>query len=94
MKYFEKEFNIVVLLGGMLKMIIQAMCWVTSSKVAIFNVKHKSGKIIGLAHPARVPTSTPIYRGKCACGQKISIFEFCLKPYHVSTHLKAHVANC
>ena len=49
---------------------VQAMCWVTSSKVAISNVKHKSGKIIELAHPARVPTPTPIYRGKCACGQK------------------------
>ena len=58
------------MLGGMLKMKIQAMCLVTSSKVAISNVKHKSGKIIGLAHPVRVPTSTPIYSGKCARGQK------------------------
>ena len=54
----------------MLKMKIQAMCWVTSSKVAISNVKHKAGKTIGLAYPARVPTSTPIYSGKCARGQK------------------------
>ena len=60
------------LLGGMLKMKIQTMCWVTSSKVAISNVKHKSDKIIGLAHPARVPTPNPIYRGKCAHGQKFN----------------------
>ena len=46
----------------MLKMKIQAMCWVTSSKVATSNVKHKSGRIIGLAHPARVPAPTPIYK--------------------------------
>ena len=46
---------------------IQTMCWVTSLKVAISNVKHK---IFGLAHPARVPTPNPIYRGKCAHGQK------------------------
>ena len=58
------------LLVGMLKMKIQAMCWVNSLKVAISKVKHKSGKIIGLAHPARVPTPTPIYWGKCARGQK------------------------
>ena len=47
---------------------IQAM--VTSLKVVISNVKHKLGKIIGLAHPARVPAPTPTYRGKCAHGQK------------------------
>ena len=56
--------------GGMLKMKTQAMCWVTSSKVAISNAKHKSGKIIGLAHPARVTTPNPIYWEKCARGQK------------------------
>ena len=54
----------------MLKMKIQAMCWVTSSKVAISNLKHKSGKIIGLADPARVPSPNPMYRAKCARGQK------------------------
>ena len=48
---------------------IQAM--VTSLKVVISNVKHKLGKIIGLAHPARVPAPTPIYRGKCAHEQKL-----------------------
>ena len=52
----------------MLNMKIQAM--VTSLKVVISNVKHKLGKIIGLAHPARVPAPTPIYRGKRAHGQK------------------------
>ena len=55
---------------GILKKKIQVICWTTSSKVAISNVKHKSGRIIGLAHPARVPNPTPIYRGKCAHGQK------------------------
>ena len=70
---------------------IQAMCWVTSSKVAISNLKHKSGKIIGLAHPARVPTPNPIYRAMCSW-TKISIFEIRLKPYHVTTYLKAYVA--
>ena len=58
---------------GVLKMKIQAMCWVTSSKVAISNVKYISSRIIALAHPTRVPTTTPIYRGKCAHGQ---LFQF------------------
>ena len=38
---------------------IPAMHCVTSSKVAISNVKGKSGKITGLAYLARVPTPTP-----------------------------------
>ena len=46
---------------------IQAM--VTSLKVVISNVKHKLGKIIGLAHPARVPAPTPIYRVSVLMGK-------------------------
>ena len=56
--------------GGMLKMKIQAMCWVTSSKVAISNAKHKSSRVIGLPHPVMAPSPTPIYRDKCARGKK------------------------
>ena len=60
--------------GGMLKMRIQAMCWVTISKVAISNVKHKSGKIIGLTHPARVPTPTSQFIGVSVLVDKYSDF--------------------
>ena len=66
---------------------------VTSSKVAISNVKHKSGKIIWLAHPVKVPTPTPHMQWLVCPWTKTSIFEFCLKPYHVSIHLKAYVAG-
>ena len=55
----------------MLKMETQAMCWVTSSKVAISNAKHKSGRVIGLAHPVMAPSPTPIYKDKCAHGKKL-----------------------
>ena len=58
---------------------VQVICWVTSSKVAISNVKHKSGRIIGLTHRARVPNPNPIYRGKCARGQKFQFLNSVLK---------------
>ena len=73
---------------GMLKMKIQAMCWVTSSKEAIFNVKHNSDEITELAHPARVPTPTPIFRDKYARGQKFRFLNFEFQ----TNHLKAYVA--
>ena len=64
---------------GILKKKIQVICWTTSSKVAISNVKHKSGRIIGLTHRARVPNPNPIYRGKCARGQKFQFLNSVLK---------------
>ena len=69
-KCFRIRFRKNVYVGGDVKNENSSNVFGHQFKVAISNVKHKSGKIIGLAHPVRVPTSTPIYSGKCARGQK------------------------